>query len=53
MSTRWDQVTALFDSARALGPAERAAFLEAACGEDHTLRDEVESLLHNGVHDSG
>src|SRR5437870_5285483 len=27
------------------GPAERAAFLEAACGPDHELRRRVEELL--------
>src|ERR1700754_1081450 len=42
---RWKQVEALFESALEREPAERAAFLVAACGDDTALRCEVESLL--------
>jgi tetratricopeptide (TPR) repeat protein len=42
---RWEQVKAVLDDALETGPAERAAFVAAACGEDPELRAEVESLL--------
>jgi WD40 repeat protein/tRNA A-37 threonylcarbamoyl transferase component Bud32 len=42
---RWEQVKTLFEAALEQAPHERAAFLEAACGGDTDLRDEVESLL--------
>jgi serine/threonine protein kinase len=42
---RWSRVKALFDSALSRQPAERASFLEEACGGDTELRGEVESLL--------
>ena len=42
---RWGQVKAVLDGALETGPAERAAFVAAACGEDAELRAEVESLL--------
>lgn len=42
---RWEQVKAVLDGALETGPAERAAFVAAACGEDPELRAEVESLL--------
>ena len=44
LEDRWDQVRAVFESARALPPPERAAYL-AAC-VDAELRAEVEALLH-------
>jgi eukaryotic-like serine/threonine-protein kinase len=44
-SERWRQVKALFTSAMELAPAARRQFLESACGGDHELVDEVESLL--------
>jgi serine/threonine protein kinase len=40
----------LFHRARAKPPAERAAFLEEACGGDAALRERVEALLR--AHDS-
>ena len=43
--TRWRQVKALFEAAVERPPAERAAFIAAATGEDDALRREVESLL--------
>jgi serine/threonine-protein kinase len=42
---RWKRVEALFESALALEPALRAAFLDQACGGDVALKREVESLL--------
>src|SRR5262249_31223386 len=47
---RRERVWALFDGAVELPPGEREAFLDAACGDDASLRAEVESLL---AHDSG
>jgi tetratricopeptide (TPR) repeat protein len=41
----WERVAALFDQALEQPPAERAAFLAAACGEDVALRRQVEQLL--------
>ena len=47
MSTneRWHRVKAIFDSAQGQPPAERASYLDGACGGDETIRQEVESLL--------
>jgi eukaryotic-like serine/threonine-protein kinase len=42
---RWQRVKAIFDSAQQRSPAERASYLDAACGDDLILRQEVESLL--------
>ncbi len=42
---RWQQIEQLFQSALDLQPAERAAFLAKACGDDAELRHEVEALL--------
>jgi serine/threonine-protein kinase len=44
-SDRWRQVSELYNAARARTPEDRAAFLAAACGNDETLRREVETLL--------
>jgi eukaryotic-like serine/threonine-protein kinase len=41
---RWDRARALFESARALPPERRDAFLQEA-GADAALRDEVDALL--------
>jgi eukaryotic-like serine/threonine-protein kinase len=47
----WEEVEAIFASAAELGPAERAALIEARCSGRPELRAEVESLLasHDGV----
>lgn len=46
MSTsRWQRVQELFEQALARPPADRAAFLIEACGDDNDVRSEVESLL--------
>lgn len=42
---RWQRVKALFAAAGDLAEPERAAWLERACGDDISLRAEVESLL--------
>jgi serine/threonine protein kinase len=46
----WQRVKDLFGAALERTPAERAAFLREACGEDASVREEVESLLE--AHDS-
>jgi serine/threonine protein kinase len=42
---RWQQIERLYRAALEHAESERAAFLAGACGEDETLRREVESLL--------
>ena len=42
---RWTKVIDLFQSALERAPEERAAFLDAACHGDESMRSEVESLL--------
>ena len=42
---RWQQVKELLGETLQRAPDERAAFLDAACGGDDSLRREVESLL--------
>lgn len=42
---RWRQVDEVFQAALERAPAERAAFVSAACGDDNSLRREVELLL--------
>ncbi len=42
---RWQQIDQLLEVALERPPAERAAFLAAACASDEALRQEVESLL--------
>ena len=42
---RWGQLKQIFLSALERAPAERSAFLNQACGDDATLRNEVESLI--------
>ena len=44
---RWQQIKAIFNSAQQCTPAERSAVLDQACGDDESLRQEVESLLAN------
>jgi serine/threonine protein kinase len=46
---RWQEIDRIFAAALEREPAERAAFLDQACGGDEQLRREVESLL---AHDS-
>src|SRR5262249_11239095 len=42
---RWQQIEALYHSAKALEPSQRTTFLASACGDDVEVRREVESLL--------
>ncbi len=42
---RWQQVRTLLVEAFDLPVADRASFLDRACGEDHVLRAELDSLL--------
>src|SRR5262249_25655511 len=42
---RWEQVEQLYHSALERDVSQRAAFLNAACAGDDSLRREVESLL--------
>src|SRR5262245_4103105 len=42
---RWRQVDQLFQAALERAPEDRAAFISEACGEDGSLRHEVEALL--------
>src|SRR4029450_4864991 len=42
---RWQQIEKLFHAALELKPPERAVFLAESCGNDESLRREVESLL--------
>lgn len=46
----WNRIKELFGGALELDPGLRAAYLDEACGEDVSLRDEIESLLRE--HDS-
>ena len=42
---RWERIAGLYNRVLDHAPGERAAFLAGACGDDHELRGEVESLL--------
>jgi Tol biopolymer transport system component/serine/threonine protein kinase len=44
---RWLEVKQIFNSAIRLEPSERRAFLSQACGEDASLRKEVEALIES------
>jgi eukaryotic-like serine/threonine-protein kinase len=46
----WERIKGLFGAALERDPHERAAFLDQACGQDVSLREEVESLLE--AHDA-
>jgi serine/threonine protein kinase/Tol biopolymer transport system component len=50
---RWQQVEALYHAARTRPSGERAAFLTDRCGDDESLRSDVESLLNEPVSDDG
>ncbi|MEA2274863.1 MAG: eukaryotic-like serine/threonine-protein kinase, partial [Solirubrobacteraceae bacterium] len=43
--TKWQDVRQIFDAALRRRPEERRGFINQACGDDKTLRAEVESLL--------
>src|SRR5262245_39363682 len=42
---RWRQISLLFHAARERDELDRVAFLSAACADDASLRQEIESLL--------
>ncbi len=44
-SQRWERTKEILEQALRLGPEERVAYLDAACGADADLRREVESLI--------
>ncbi|MDN5865125.1 MAG: serine/threonine-protein kinase [Gammaproteobacteria bacterium] len=48
MTARWDRIETLYTQAATLEGEERERYLEAECGEDRALREEVESLLEAG-----
>ncbi|HEU4933478.1 MAG TPA: hypothetical protein VFT48_15445, partial [Pyrinomonadaceae bacterium] len=41
----WPRIKEIFQSAQELTPEERSDFLDKACGDDRSLREEVEALL--------
>jgi serine/threonine protein kinase len=42
---RWQRIKDVFNSAQDRPPAERSAFLNEVCGDDPSVREEVEALL--------
>jgi eukaryotic-like serine/threonine-protein kinase len=46
MPDHGEHVAALFEAAVSLDPGQRSAFLDRACGDEGSLRQEVEELLH-------
>jgi serine/threonine protein kinase/Tfp pilus assembly protein PilF len=48
-SERWEIIETLYHSASELPDHERNSFLRQACGDDHKLFQEVESLLRHGA----
>jgi eukaryotic-like serine/threonine-protein kinase len=42
----WERIKELFGAALERDPGQRAAFLDEACGQNLSLRKEIESLLH-------
>ena len=44
-AARWERIKSVFQEAFDRDPAERAAWLDAACGEDLELRDAVQRLI--------
>lgn len=50
---RWERIKELLDAGTELPPGKRDSFLAAACGDDESLRAEVENLLqHHELADS-
>jgi formylglycine-generating enzyme required for sulfatase activity/dienelactone hydrolase len=45
---RWQRLEEIFHAARGQDPAARAAYLGRACGDDESLRRQIESLLAHG-----
>ena len=42
---RWRQLEAVFQAVLDLVPEERGQYLSAVCGEDRSLRSDIEALL--------
>lgn len=42
---RWQRIKEIFQSAQGKTPTERLEFLDEVCGDDQSLREEVEALL--------
>src|SRR6476661_5092412 len=42
---RWQRIKEIFNSAQDRPPDERSAFLNEVCGDDPSVREEVEALL--------
>jgi Tol biopolymer transport system component len=50
---RWKRIEPLYQKALVRPPADRQAFLAAACADDEAMRREVESLLAESASDDG
>jgi non-specific serine/threonine protein kinase/serine/threonine-protein kinase len=50
---QWERVKELFDAALQREPGDRELFLSRACGDDQSLRIEIDSLLSAYVHSDG
>jgi Tol biopolymer transport system component len=50
---RWKRIEALYQEAHGKRPADRAAYLAAACASDEAMRRDVESLLAESASDDG
>src|SRR5262245_15436547 len=47
---RWQRLEALFDAALAVAPGDRQRFIDVECGDDVTLRRELDAMLrHDGT----
>ncbi len=44
---KWQQVSGIFEGALALAPPDRAAYLKEQCGNDDSLRREIELLIES------
>src|SRR5262245_36893840 len=44
-AVRWRRISSLYEQARSRTAADRAAFLDTACGDDDGLRRELEAVL--------
>src|SRR6266571_162421 len=44
---RWKRISGIFESALALEPGKRSAYVAAECGDDELLRREVERLIES------
>jgi hypothetical protein len=44
-SERWEQAKQILEEALGLAAGQRSEYLDAACGADHELHAEVESLI--------